>query len=221
MSGGAVTLGYEIASDPTLRTIVQRGTAIASRASPIRRISRSPGSRPDGPIGTASPAATRRAGSAARSTAPAPGAKLDRLRFAFASCSHYEYGYFSAYRHLTDESPDLVLFLGDYIYEFTTGVATLRQHKRRRHRQTLPTYRNRYAQYRTDPDLQRLHAEITALTTWDDHEVQNDYADQWSETFDPPENSCCRRARRLSGLLRAHAAAPQPLAAERAGDAAL
>src|SRR5206468_3244643 len=52
-------------------------------------------------------------------TAPAPGAKLGRLRFAFASCSHYEYGYFSAYRHLTDEQPDLVLFLGDYIYEFT------------------------------------------------------------------------------------------------------
>jgi alkaline phosphatase D len=59
---------------------------------------------------------------------------------------------------------------------------------------TLPTYRNRYAQYRLDPDLQRLHAEAPALVTWDDHEVQNDYADKWSEHFDDPELFLLRRA---------------------------
>jgi alkaline phosphatase D len=59
---------------------------------------------------------------------------------------------------------------------------------------TLPTYRNRYAQYRLDADLQRLHAEAPALVTWDDHEVQNDYADKWSEYFDDPELFLQRRA---------------------------
>jgi alkaline phosphatase D len=59
---------------------------------------------------------------------------------------------------------------------------------------TLPTYRNRYAQYRLDQDLQRLHAEVPALVTWDDHEVQNDYADKWSQYFDDPEQFLLRRA---------------------------
>ena len=58
----------------------------------------------------------------------------------------------------------------------------------------MPTYRNRYAQYRLDPDLARLHAEVPALVTWDDHEVANDYADKWSERFDDPELFLMRRA---------------------------
>jgi alkaline phosphatase D len=59
---------------------------------------------------------------------------------------------------------------------------------------TLATYRNRYAQYRLDPDLQRIHAEVPSLITWDDHEVQNDYASQWSQTFDDPAQFLLRRA---------------------------
>jgi len=174
MSGGAVTLGYEIASDPTLahyRAARHRHRRAALRLFDASRVT---GLAP----GTAllvrftSGDAASRIGRAI--TAPAPGAKLDRLRFAFASCSHYEYGYFSAYRHLTDEKPRSRALLGDYIYEFTSRRRpTLRQHSDGVTATTLPTYRNRYAQYRTDPDLQRLHAEITALTTWDDHEVQN------------------------------------------------
>ena len=93
------------------------------------------------------------------------------------SCSNYEHGYFSAYRHLTDENPDVVLFLGDYIYEnIEQNRPTVRPHSDGIEAATLPTYRNRYAQYRLDPDLQRLHAQAPALVTWDDHEVQNDYA---------------------------------------------
>jgi alkaline phosphatase D len=59
---------------------------------------------------------------------------------------------------------------------------------------TLAAYRNRYAQYRLDADLQRLHATSPCLMTWDDHEVQNDYAGQWSQTFDDPEAFLRRRA---------------------------
>ena len=82
---------------------------------------------------------------------------MRRLRFAFVSCANYEHGFFSAYRHLADEQPDLVLFLGDYIYEYVDRVrSTVRRHSDNVEAATLPTYRNRYAQYRMDPDLQRL-----------------------------------------------------------------
>lgn len=86
------------------------------------------------------------------------------------------------------------MFLGDYIYEtIEEKRAIVRRHSDGIVAATLPTYRNRYAQYRLDPDLQRLHAEVPALVTWDDHEVQNDYADKWSETFDDPERFLLRR----------------------------
>ncbi len=71
------------------------------------------------------------------------------------------------------------LFLGDYIYEaIEQNRPIVRRHSDGVEAATLPTYRNRYAQYRLDQDLQRLHAQVPAIVTWDDHEVQNDYADQ-------------------------------------------
>jgi alkaline phosphatase D len=109
------------------------------------------------------------------------------------SCSHYEFGYFSAYRHLADENPDAVLYLGDYIYE-AAGQGRVRTHSDGIEAATLPTYRNRYAQYRLDADLQRLHAQAPALVTWDDHEVSNDYADRWSQYFDDQDLFLRRRA---------------------------
>jgi alkaline phosphatase D len=137
--------------------------------------------------------ATSRIGRAV--TLPAPGSPLDRLRFGFVSCSNYEHGYFSGYRHLADEHPEFVLYLGDYIYEYIEERRpTVRRHSDGIEAATLPTYRNRYAQYRLDPDLQRLHAEVPALVTWDDHEVQDDYADKWGKFFDDPAQFLQRRA---------------------------
>src|SRR5262249_32230603 len=81
-------------------------------------------------------------------TAPSPDAKLDRLRFAFASCSNYQVGYFSAYRHIAEESPDLVIFLGDYIYENTYTGSNADRIVRKHDGPTatdLAGYRNRYA----------------------------------------------------------------------------
>jgi alkaline phosphatase D len=89
-------------------------------------------------------------------TAPAMQAPLERFRCAVASCQQYEQGYFSAYRRHAGPEP-----------------------------QTLVEYRNRYAQYRTDPDLQHMHALLPWLVTWDDHEVDNDYANEQSEHLDP------------------------------------
>ncbi len=108
-------------------------------------------------------------------TAPAPGASLDRLRIGVASCQQWSQGLFTAYQHMADEDLDLVLHLGDYIYEKgyrgkvrTDGEAeTL----------TLADYRNRHALYKTDPLLQRAHARFPFSVIWDDHEVANNYAD--------------------------------------------
>src|SRR3984957_7366438 len=186
MRGGDVTIAYEIATDDALRNIVRRGHAIAERAfaySVHLDVSGLEAGRSywyrfksgdvTSPIGRAV-------------TLAAPGSSVDRLRFGFVSCSNYEHGYFSAYRHLTDENPEFIIFLGDYIYE---NIEILNRPIVRRHSDgivaaTLPTYRNRYAQYRLDPDLARLHAQVPVLVTWDDHEVQNDYADKYSEFFD-------------------------------------
>jgi alkaline phosphatase D len=83
-------------------------------------------------------------------TAPAPSAGPQRMRFAFASCSNWEAGYFSAYRHMAEENPDLVIFLGDYIYESTYPDSQADRIVRKHDGPTasdLASYRNRYAVY--------------------------------------------------------------------------
>ena len=195
MRGGDVTVGYEIATDPAMRDIVRRGEATAEQAFAYSVHLDVGGLQPGRPYWYRfmSGDAASRVGRAG--TLPAPGTAPDRLRFGFVSCSNYEHGYFSAYRHLADENPEFVLYLGDYIYEtIEENRPTVRRHSDGIEAATLPTYRNRYAQYRLDPDLQRLHAEVPALVTWDDHEVENDYADKWSQYFDDPALFLIRRA---------------------------
>ncbi len=126
-------------------------------------------------------------------TAPAPSSLPSALRFAFASCQHYEQGYFGAYRHIVADAPDLVAFLGDYIYESSWGRAHVRKHG---HGEpyTLDEYRLRHAVYRGDPSLQAAHAACPWILTWDDHEVDNDYADDRSEDGMARERFLARRA---------------------------
>jgi alkaline phosphatase D len=195
MSGGDAAVGYEIATDDAMANVVLRGeaTAEAKFAHSVHLdVSGLQSGRPywyrfksgdaTSPVGRAI-------------TLPAPGASLDKMRFGFVSCSNYEHGYFSAYRHLTEEHPDVVLFLGDYIYDtIEERQPIVRRHSDGVVASTLPTYRNRYAQYRLDPDLQNLHAQVPSLVTWDDHEVENDYADQWSQWFVEPERFLLQRA---------------------------
>ncbi|GIF16082.1 alkaline phosphatase D family protein [Actinoplanes teichomyceticus] len=119
-------------------------------------------------------------------TAPARGASPRRLRFATASCQSYTDGYYDAWRHLAAEDLDLVFFLGDYIYEGAiNSVGGSRMDPALRlpdtfelETDTLDLYRMRYALYRTDPDLQAAHAALPWVLTWDDHEVQDNYADE-------------------------------------------
>ncbi len=106
-------------------------------------------------------------------TAPAADAG-GPVSFAFASCQHYEQGYYAALRDIAGRDLDFVLHLGDYIYEASYGVGNVR-----RHDGGIPTtlgeFRKRYRLYKSDPDLQAAHAAFPWLVIWDDHEVRNDY----------------------------------------------
>ncbi len=126
-------------------------------------------------------------------TTPPPGA-VQPLDLAFVSCNHWEQGLFTAYRHLADEELDLVAHLGDYIYEYAGNTARVRTHASREV-VTLDDYRGRYAQYKSDPQLQAAHAGRPWLVTWDDHEVDNNYAGLVGENrFESREQMQQRRA---------------------------
>ncbi|MCB9682104.1 MAG: alkaline phosphatase D family protein [Alphaproteobacteria bacterium] len=106
-------------------------------------------------------------------TAPAPGAPVTSLRIVLASCQDWRDGYWTAWEDAVAQEPDLVLFVGDYIYE--NAGTDVREHAGGE-AVDLAGYRTRYAQYRSDPALQAAHAACPWVVTWDDHEVDNDYA---------------------------------------------
>lgn len=118
-------------------------------------------------------------------TAEAPGSALQRLKFAIGSCQHYERGWYTAHRHLLDEQLDLMIFLGDYIYEASWGMDGAVRRYTTPEAFTLGEYRVRHAQHKADPHLQRLHAQVPWLFSWDDHEVDNDWAADRGESLDP------------------------------------
>jgi alkaline phosphatase D len=194
LAGAPIDVAWEVARDDAMREVVARGTATASIDDGWSVHVEVDGLDAQRPYWYrfASGDAHSRIGRA--TTTAVAGASLAALKIAYASCANYEHGYFASYRHLADEMPDVVLFLGDYVYEGIEKKKPVRHHSGGREARTLADYRNRYAQYRLDPDLQRLHAEATVLVTWDDHEVQNDYADKWSQTFDDPDAFLQRRA---------------------------
>jgi alkaline phosphatase D len=184
----AVPLRWEVAQDEAFRRIVAKGSAIATPELAHSVRVNVTGLQPGRwywyrfMLGDAvSPVGRTR-------TAPGAGSMPDLLKLAVASCQHWEFGSYAAHRHIAESEPDLVAFLGDYIYEW--GAFSL-QHPQRAVRQnesfTLESYRQRYAQYKTDPDLQAAHLAAPWIVTWDDHEVANDYAadrDEWaSPTF--------------------------------------
>jgi alkaline phosphatase D len=128
-------------------------------------------------------------------TAPRVDAMAPRLRLALASCQHFEHGYFTAYRHMAREDLDLVVHVGDYIYESNVSQRRVRVREHGTEQpQTLDEYRTRYALYKSDPDLQAAHAAFPWIVTWDDHEVQNDYANDRSHDLAPREAFLARRA---------------------------
>lgn len=126
-------------------------------------------------------------------TLPAAGTTPERLRFAFASCQHYETGLYTAFEHMAREDLDLVFHLGDYIYEGAARENPLRKHNSGEIF-TLNDYRARYALYKSDPALQAAHAMAPWIVTWDDHEVVNNYAADIPGRPAPREEFLLRRA---------------------------
>ena len=200
MPAGQVTpVRWEVAADEGFRRIVRRGVEVTSAAV---------GHSVHAEVGGLSEGATYwyrfRAGTelspvGRTRTAPRPGARVDRVRFASASCQNYQDGYYTAHRALVGEDLDFVVFLGDYIYEGAPNPAALRRHDGTGEPTTLAEYRARHARYRSDPDLQACHAAFPWVVTLDDHEVDNNWADDIPQ--DPgsqlPE---AFRARRVAAL---------------------
>ncbi|MFC4071687.1 alkaline phosphatase D family protein [Actinoplanes subglobosus] len=135
-------------------------------------------------------------------TTPARTARPERLRFAIASCQNYTNGWFTALRHLAAEDLDVLFFLGDYIYEGAVDAVGGDRNDRSLRlpdtfelaADTLDLYRMRYALYRTDPDLQAAHAAVPWALTWDDHEVEDDYAAAVPRGGGPPADFLVHRA---------------------------
>ncbi|NUU24096.1 MAG: alkaline phosphatase, partial [Streptomycetaceae bacterium] len=177
-----VAVRWEVAADERFATVVRRGTALArpELAHSVHVDVR--GLRADrvywyrfrtgrfvSPVGR-----TR--------TAPETYSRPNRLRVGVVNCQDFQNGYWPAYVGLAAEDLDVVVHLGDYIYEYDPQSA----YPDRRHTApetpgldqlvTLADYRARHAQYKTDPALQRAHAAFPWIVTWDDHETENNYA---------------------------------------------
>ena len=130
-------------------------------------------------------------------TAPPAGAAADALRFGVCGCSHYETGYFTGYRRIAQEQFDFVFHTGDYLYEYRADGGRndlrVRQHLGDEI-YTLVDYRNRYGQYKSDPDLIAAHRSAPFVVSWDDHETENNYAGELDENGTPPAIFLLRRA---------------------------
>jgi len=184
---------WEVANDEAFRNIVQKGTAhaipqlghsvhveVTGLKSAHSYFYRFHAGAHTSPVGR-----TR--------TAPAEDSMPERVRFAYTSCQNYESGYFNGYPHMVKEDLDLIVHLGDYIYEYG-GV----NNRPRKHIgaevESLDEYRTRYAQYRLDRMLAEAHRQFPWLVTWDDHEFDNNYANLVSEEDGiSPEKFLARR----------------------------
>jgi alkaline phosphatase D len=185
----AVTVNWEIASDERMQNVVRRGIVDATPALGHSVHVDATGldsnrwywyrfrvGSTESPIGR---------------TRTAPANPTDRIRFAFASCQQYQAGYYTAYKAMVREDIDLVVFLGDYIYEGAGGTGPRRIPEEAK---TLEGYRNRYATYRSDENLREAHRLFPWIITWDDHEVQNNYAGDVPAVVQPREDFLVRRA---------------------------
>jgi alkaline phosphatase D len=126
-------------------------------------------------------------------TAAAAQTALQRLKLAVASCQHYEHGFYTAYRHMLADDLDMIVHVGDYIYELSYGANLVRR-QGAQEAYTLDDYRALHALYKTDADLMAAHAAYPWLVVWDDHDVDNDYSGAYSEEDDDPEWFLARRA---------------------------
>lgn len=187
-----VTVDWIVARDPGLKRPVRRGRSTASAARDWTVKVDVTGLRPGQTLHYGFKAGGESSPVGRTATAPRPDADVASLKVAVVSCSNYPAGWFNAYRSIASRGDvDLVLHLGDYIYEYGAGGyatqwgATVGRVPDPPHEiKTLDDYRRRFAQYRSDPDLQSAHACAPWLVTWDDHETSNDAWKDGAENHD-------------------------------------
>lgn len=195
MPAEPLEVSWQVADDEAMTKVVRTGTTVASPDFAHSVHVEVAGLQPDRwywyqfqVAGETSPKGRTR-------TMPKADALPAALRFAFASCQHFEQGLFTAYEHMAREELDLVVHLGDYIYEGPGKDKLVRKHVGQE-LMSLDDYRNRHAQYRFDGLLQAMHAATPWLVTWDDHEFDNNCAGDVSEEKDVSrEDFLARRAR--------------------------
>ncbi|WP_445632402.1 Alkaline phosphatase [Nostoc sp. DSM 114161] len=183
-----VPIRWEVSTDEQMKRIVSRGTVLATPelAHSVRVVVQGLQSdtwywyrfivgQDSSPIGR-----TR--------TAPLANGYLNKLNFALVSCQNYQQGFYTAYKYLAQDDLDLVVHVGDYIYEGGISTTTPRQHNSSEIF-TLEDYRNRHALYKIDTNLQAAHAAFPWIVTWDDHEVENNYANDISEIDSEPDQN--------------------------------
>jgi alkaline phosphatase D len=197
---GSVEVRWEVAADDAFRTVVQSGATTADPSLGHSVHVDITGLEPGRDYFYRFLAGSELSPVGRSRTAPAADAPLDRLRFAFSSCQDWLTGHYTAYRHMAQDDLDLVFFLGDYIYEDAYGpnddgaFPTPGREHTAPEILTLDDYRVRHALHKSDPELQAAHAAAPWIVTWDDHEVENDYANEWSENGDPADLFLDRRA---------------------------
>lgn len=191
---------WELATDERFRSIVRRGRAATNADMGYAVHVEAAGLRPGWEYFYRFRAGRYLSETGRTRTAPPAGTLGSGLAMSFASCSQYEHGYFTAYRHLAADEPDVILHLGDYLYEYTANTYVSPTGNVRDHRgpetESLANYRQRHAQYRTDADLRAAHAVAPWLVVPDDHEVDNNWAgDVYERPEIPQPDFIQRRAR--------------------------
>ena len=183
-----IAVSWEVAEDDGFKKVVRKGTTNATVEWAHSVHVEVDGLKPDRWYWYRFKAGSETSPVGRTRTTPATDATPKKMKFAFASCQHYEHGYFTAYEHMLKEDVDLVCHLGDYIYEYPVNFRWRYGKEVRKHVgpeiETLPQYRARLAQYKTDRDLKNMHAACPWLVTWDDHEFDNNCANDISEEVD-------------------------------------
>ncbi|MEO3745755.1 alkaline phosphatase D family protein [Plantactinospora sp. B5E13] len=182
-----VTVRWEVAEDERFRRVVRHGVERAGARWAHSVHAEVHGLRPDHVYFYRFRVADQVSPVGRTRTAPRAGAALTSLSFAFASCQAYTDGYFTAYEHLAREDLDLVVHLGDYIYEGGGAGSIGRAHLPATETFSLTDYRIRYAQYKLDPALQAAHAAAPWVVAPDDHDVENNWAGDHSQPDSEPD----------------------------------
>ncbi|MCU1808455.1 alkaline phosphatase [Cytobacillus firmus] len=198
MPNHAVPVKWELAADEYFRKVVKHGTEIAVPELAHSVHVEAEGLMPNTVYYYRFKSGNELSPIGKTKTLPPAGAKVSGLSFAFASCQQYEHGLFTAYQHMAKENLDFVIHLGDYIYEYgpneyISPTGNVRHHSGQEII-SLEDYRNRHAQYKSDQHLREAHAAFPWVVTWDDHEVENNYAGGIPEKGQSAEAFIKRRA---------------------------